>query len=247
MSYSFTFNSVDFADYGLTVVRPDPDMPFTQATGFTQLQNRGWPSTSQREPRVIDIPVKIKAASRAALNTNIDSIKAALNTREDAELILDSLSDRYWNARFVGMPGNYDGPVMWVGTVSFVAHDPAAYSTTESDHDHTVDEDPEAMTETAGGTEQVKPVITLTCDDTLTGTTVAIENGATGERLEWTGDLVNTDVLVVDCVNGHVTLNGADSMGTVDGEFITLVPGANAITVEGFSGTVNFTYRPKYV
>jgi len=105
----------------------------------------------------------------------------------------------------------------------------------------------ESFTETAGGTEQVFPVYTLTCDDTLTDTTVVLTNTATGEALTWEGSLVNTDVLEIDAVNGTVKLNGAEDMVNVSGEFPRLLPGSNAFTVDGFSGNLNITYRPRYV
>jgi phage-related protein len=102
------------------------------------------------------------------------------------------------------------------------------------------------VTETNGGTERVRPVLTLTANATLTDTTVSIENEATGETIEWTGSLVATDVLVINCATGYVTLNGAASMGMVDGQFIHLVPGENRLTVSGFSGVMNAGYRNRY-
>lgn len=103
------------------------------------------------------------------------------------------------------------------------------------------------FTETVGGTERLAPVITLTYDDTIITTTVSIANAATGETFEWTGDLAPADVLVIDCEDCHVKLNGSAAMLLVDGQFLHLVPGANIITVSGFSGTCNFTYRARYV
>lgn len=103
------------------------------------------------------------------------------------------------------------------------------------------------LTETAGGTEQTYPVYTLTADDTLADTTVEIENETSGQTFEWTGSLVADDVLVINCQTGHVTLNGVASMATVDGQFLHLLPGANVINVSGFSGEINFTYRPRYI
>lgn len=100
---------------------------------------------------------------------------------------------------------------------------------------------------TVEGTEQVSPVITMTSDDTRTDTTVEIENETSGETFSWTGDLVPDDVLIINCQTGHVTLNGTASMATIDGPFIHLLAGENIINVAGFSGNLNFTYRPRYV
>ena len=101
--------------------------------------------------------------------------------------------------------------------------------------------------ETAGGTEKTRPIWTLTCDATLTGTTVGIENLTTGEKIEWTGDLDDGDELKIDMDLMLVYLNDIESMGTVDGQFPTLIPGANDIEVTGFSGALNIKYRERYV
>jgi phage-related protein len=103
------------------------------------------------------------------------------------------------------------------------------------------------LTETNPGTGSVGPVITLTCDDDTGETVVGIENLTSGESFEWTGELADGDVLVVDCETMQVTLNDAVSMAAVDGQFIQLLPGANEIEITGFFGTVNFTYRSRYV
>jgi len=98
-----------------------------------------------------------------------------------------------------------------------------------------------------GGTEKVRPVYTFTCDDTLTDTTVIITNTATGEAIEWTGDLVADDVLEIDAGNFTVKLNGVEDMTTVDGQFPQLLPGNNQITIEGFTGPMSIVYRERYV
>ncbi len=100
--------------------------------------------------------------------------------------------------------------------------------------------------EVAGGTANTKPTITLTCDDTLTSTTVEVANATTGETLEWTGNLVPDDVLVIDSSTFYVTLNGSASMANVSGQFPTLQTGTNYIGVSGFTGTMNITYRDRY-
>jgi len=245
MADSFSFNEVDMSAYGLRLRTHEE--PFAQETPAVQMLDRAYGFNSLRLPIQFTLDVAISAADKATLLSYLDSIKQTLNERCDCKLALDTFDDRYWMARFTGIYKTNNTAKTWEGTIDFTANDPAAYDNTETDHDHTIDEDPEELTETAGGTEKVEPVITLTCDDTLSDTTVEIENAATGEAFEWTGDLVATDVLIINCVTGYVTLNGAASMGTVDGQFIHLLPGDNVITVTGFSGTLNFTYRKRYV
>ena len=245
MADSFSFNSVDMSTYGLRL--RSHEEPFTQERENIQLRNRAYGLDSYRPPVPFTLDVAISAADIATLKSYLDSIKSTLNKRVDRQLTLDTFTDRYWMARFVSMTGSITTATAGEGEITFSADDPAAFSTTETDNDHTVDEDPEEITETAGGTERVEPVYLLTCDDTLTDTTVIIENETTGETLEWTGDLVADDELEIDVVNCTVKLNDVLDMLTVEGQFPSLLPGANTINVSGFSGTFNATYRARYV
>jgi len=234
MADSFTFDSVDMSDYGLRV--REHDEPFTQETENIQLLNRAYGLNSYRPPLELSLDVAISAADIATLKSYIDSIKAALNKRSDRQLTMDTYTDRYWMARYAGMHRSDNTATTWEGEIIFESDAPYAYANTETDHDHTVDEDPEEITETAGGTERVEPVYLLTCDDTLTDTTVIIENETSGETLEWTGDLVSTDELAIDVANCTIKLNGSLDMGTVEGQFPSLLPGANTINVSGING-----------
>jgi len=245
MANSFSFNSVDMADYGLRLRRHDE--PFAQETEGLQLLDRAHGLGSRRPAVTIDLAVVVVAASFAALVSNLDDIKAALNYRTEKSLAFDSVTDRYWLARFKSITKTAGTATTWEGAIAFDIFDPAAYATAETDHDHTVDEDPETVTETASGTEQAQPFITLTCDSTLTAATVEIENETSGETIEWTGDLVANDVLTIDCETGVVKLNGVEDMETVDGQFLHLLAGDNSIVITGFSGNLNFTYRARYV
>ncbi len=245
MSDSFSYNSVDMADYGLRLLTHQE--PFAQETSVMQLVDRAYGLSSRRPAVEYSLDVKVHAADIATLKSYLDSIKEALNQRGDKQLTIDTFTDRYWLARFSGMTGSISTARIWAGTITFLTGDPHAYDNDETESGpHTVDEDPEEIIETPGGTEKTCAVFTLTCDDTLADTTVGIENLTTGQKIEWTGSLVADDVLEVDCVNKHIRLNGVDDMSTVSGPFPELWVGGNTLEVTGFSGTVTITYRERY-
>ena len=244
MSDSLTFNSVDMSSYGL-VVR-EIDLPFARQVGLIQLKGKAHGLDTLHPALNITIDVIISAASKAAMDSNLDSIRAALNSDSEEVLALDAYDDRYWLARCVSMEGPQRYTRVWKGTIIFICSDPAAFDNDLTSNDHTVDEDPEEFTETVGGTEKLRPVLTLTCDDTLTDTTVIITNFATGEALTWEGSLVSEDELEIDCDEFIVKLNGEEDMADVSGQFPQLLVGANVIQVEGFSGNCNIAYRKRY-
>ena len=249
MANSFSFNSVDMSTYGLRLRTHDE--PFAQETASEQLVDKAYGLSSQRPAMAITLDVVIHAADISTLLSYIDSIKTALNSREDEQFTIDTFTDRYWLARFAGMEKDKNTSTArnWVGEITFICHDPVAYANSPTTSGpHTIDEDPDEVIEAAvGGTEKTEPVFTLTCDATLSDTTVTIENEATGEIIEWTGDLVSTDVLIIDSQNQVVKLNSAEDMVAVDGQFPRLLPGSNTLNIAGFHGSLSILYRARYV
>lgn len=245
MTASLSYNSTDLGQYGLLINYVF--FPAKQDVSAAQLQNGGVALSGTRPVLPLTVKAEVLAASHSALLTALDNIKSVLNQREDCRLDIDSYTDRYWEASFQEMTGEITSPITWKGSLSFLLASPYAYATSQTSHNHTVDEDPESLSETAGGTEKVLPVITLTADTDLGEGTVEINNSTTGEVLEWTGEVDDGDILVFDCASYLVTLNSTENMTTVDGEFPYLNPGANTVVISGFHGTANFTYRARYM
>jgi len=241
---SFTFNGTDFADYGLVV--KERDIPMGYEIDSTQLHYRAFATDSKVAPKTISLGVVVTAASVTVLKTNMDTIMRLLNTWDDEALILDTLSDRYWNARFKSLSGRFKG-VKFEGNIEFICLDPYAYDNTEVSNDYTDNEEPETITETTGGTALIEPVYLLTADGQQLAATVTVRNDTLGLEISWTGDLENGEDLKIDVPLWLVTLEDVASMSTVTGEFPLLSPGvANTIEVGGFTGNVKITYRNRY-
>jgi phage-related protein len=245
MSNYFKFNNIDMSSYDLELLNYPNE--FFQDTESLQARDRAWGLTSKRMPQMVSFYVGIKGSGLSDLLSNLDDIKQALNQVTDCKLEIASITDRYWMARFSGMIEEQCSAKRWKGMINFILFDNMAYDNTEEDNNHTINEDPESFTETNPGTGNAKVVITLTCDDDLGEVTIGIENLTSGELFEWTGEINISDVLVIDCETMQVTLNDVVAMTGVDGRFIQLLPGNNSIEVTGFSGNLNFTYRPRYI
>jgi phage-related protein len=244
---SFTFKDTDMADYGLTV--KSVSLPVRFDTKSVNLPYKEYALATQKKAKPIELDVVIEGDSLADLKSNLDSIKAVLNTRLDGKLELDLHTDRYWMVRFNRMDPNpgHRGTLIWKGQISFTAFDPAAYNNTEADSTHTIDANPKEVTETIGGTAQTYPTWELTADAAITDETIEVENITTGEKIEWTGSLAIDDVLLIDSDTMYVTKNDVASMATISGQFPTLAVGENEIAVREFSGTLKITYRARYI
>lgn len=248
MANSLSFAGTDLSTYGLVVT--SHDLPIVQDAIVQRIENKAYAWRSSLTPKAISLGTTITAASRAALITAIDNINSFLNTREDAALILDILSTRYWNARFESFRGSFISQVAWRGNLVFMALDPLAYSTTETSSNHPLtDADPQTVVETPGGTANTNPVYTLTAGEALGAIEVTLENLTTGLALVWSGTIANTDELEIDVANKLVSLNDTPSMSTVTGRFPYLLPTANSIKVTNWSNTgeIDIVYRARYL
>jgi predicted phage tail component-like protein len=234
-------------DYDLSVISSN-FFEFSQSLPYTQLQDYALIGGYKRNALGLKIKVVIQGTNAADVISNLDNVKKTLVSEEEKELILDSISTRYWNARLESLDGDFVANTAWQGTITFLCPDPLAYSTTETSSDFNIDADPKTITETVGGTAITLPVWTLTAGETLTDVTIKLENVTTGEELQWTGSLVDEDELEIDSQYWTVKKNGTVVMN-ITGEFPRLKPGANSIKITGFSttGTLNVKYRNRYL
>lgn len=103
--------------------------------------------------------------------------------------------------------------------------------------------------ENISGTANTKPLMELTANADLGTITVEIESETTGQVFTWTGELNTDDILLIDCENQYVTVNGVSAMSGLDGteEFIELQPGVNRMLVGAFTGNFKLTYHERFV
>jgi len=249
MAYSMSFNGVDLSTYGLVVVSAEINRA-SQEPVYVRLPDKAYPFTTQRGPRVITIDFRVVAATRAILDSYLDSIKQTITTDTPGDLIRDTLNGRYWEAILDDFDGGYYAPGMFRGMMTFLCPDARAHAVTQTSSDFNIDADPDTVVETTGGTAYIEPVYTLTAGENLVAVTIKVENTDTSEELQWTGSLANGEELEIDVPNWIVNKEGIADMATVTGEFPRLKPGQNnSIKVTAFSttGTLNITYRDRYL
>jgi len=244
------FNAIDLSAYGLVVTHSNiPDS--TQQYESQLIQDISYGFKPKKPPKIIRLEVTVLAVDRATLDGYLDNIKSVIVTEVAKVFKLDTITDRYWNAKQTTFEGKYRAAGMWEGIVVFQADDPMAYDNTETSSDHNIDADPKTITETpSGGTGYINPVYTLTAGENLTDVTIKVENLTTDEEIQWTGSLAITEELEIDVATWIVKKEGVADMSSVTGQFPRLAPGiANSIKVTAFSttGSLNITYRERYL
>jgi predicted phage tail component-like protein len=250
MSFSINYNGTDLSTYGLTLKSEMDALAVALDYNSVQLPDRSYVSRPQLPPKSLNFEVVVKATTSVLLQTYLDAIRRICAQLTDKPLILDVISDRFWEARFTGMSGQRIAPSVWEGTLSFVADDPLSYSTTQTSSDFSIDADPKTITESVGGTFRAKPLYTLTAGEALNDITLLVKNVTLDEELSWEGSLSNGERLTIDVPYWIVKVEGTADMADVSGEFPGLVAGqTNYITITGFgsAGSLNIQYRDTYL
>jgi len=249
MGNSLSFGGTDLSQYGLTITKRGVPLEFTAES--VQLQYKAYANSSLIIPKVIVLDIAVTGSTLAELKTNLDSIKQVLGNRDDAKLILDSLTDRYWWARFRSLAGAISG-LVFVGSLSFIAYDSLAYDVAEITHTYDAGDflaDPQTHILTVGGTTRTEPLYTLTAGEALADITFKLENLDTDMELQWKGSLANTDTLKVNVATWAVLKNDVVGMADVSGAFPYLIPGTNNIKITDFgtSSALTVIYRKRYL
>lgn len=232
------FNNVDLD----LIVTAHNASNFGQDVNYVQLPDTAYSFGATRTAKPISVEVTVAGTSYADVLSKLDTLKKVLGQRNSCPLMIEA--DRYYNAVFTSLSGSFAAPTVWQGTIEFICPDPAAYGVTEISNDYTIS-GTQTITETAGGTGIISPIYTLTANAAVTS--VKLENTETLEEIQWTGSLAAGDKLTIDVIKWLVSKNGVPSMGTVVGQFPRLKPGANGLTITGFTGTLNITYHTKWL
>lgn len=222
--------------------------------------------TLQRE-LIIELDCYVEAASEALLKTQMGAIKAKLVSGVDKSLRLDVQSDRFWNARLSsGIQARMLGMSNVAFPLSFIAADPNAFSTAETDAgNQAISSSPDTLTVGSAGTSGdetlASPVWYLRNGTGGAVSTITLNNTTTGEVLTWANNLNAGFWIKIDVAKWQVSRStgaGADPtalsftdpvMTNVSGIFPridTLVQ--NSVTVTGLStGTLRAIYRVRYL
>jgi predicted phage tail component-like protein len=188
----------------------------------------------------------MECSSYDDLITKCENLSAFLYSDSDKQLISSKQSDRYWNVQYL----NYDvielKDTYALVNLEFTCNDPLAYDTTADTDTQTITVNDTSYTLANSGHYYAYPVINITFNDDQTHVYVA-NLSISENRFDISKPFVSGDVLIVDCKNGTIKLNGSTSMaGFGDGgltlaEYILLGTGNNTISVGSSDATINVT------
>lgn len=248
MSVVMTFNSVTSTTMGLTIT--DVQKPLMPPQKDVTVNVPGSSGVTQFSKKFIDNKIVVKCiligTSYADLVTKLISLSGYLYSDEDKLLSFDDETGKEWNAQHIDtvvVKKTYK--YAWLDLV-FSCNDPFGYATTATSDDQTITVNPTTKVIANAGQYYVFPVVTITFVQAQTH--IYVENDNISEnRFDISKTFDIGDVLVVDCKNKTVKLNGtADYSGFGSGgdglaEWLMLNTGNNSITIGSTDATISIT------
>ena len=124
--------------------------------------------------------------------------------------------------------------------IEFETGDPFWYDSTVNSSTQALTASGQTQTIMVGGIVQAAPVFTLTVAATGSGGFL-VANGANSMQFAVNGSFNAGDVVIVDCLNMTVTLNGTTNLSIFGGQFMACPVGNNTISYTWGGGSVGLT------
>lgn len=263
---SFTFNSVVFANLGVTV------LDGWEVTGATTRPlkavglpgaSRVWYASGDSSACVVEFPVRIQAATAAALITALDAINAALTTTADAALSY-YYTDRAWLARWDGVALRC--PVLNTTTlqtrIRFLAQ-PNMLATSATTGSVSITGTPQTVyipgpnlsSGLVAGNAVTAPVLTLrNTSSAIASSGLIILNATTGDYITYLDTVPNNRYVRFNCDlrKAYTSPDGTtwtEVLGKVASDWLTIQGGVAAtLSVVGCGGgTLSWSYTGRFL
>lgn len=187
----------------------------------------------------------VKNDSYDDLTTALGNLAAFLFSDTDKKLISSKQTDRYWYVQYLDYEIVDQKDDYATVTLNFdCIEDPFAYDTTATTDSQTITSSGTTYVVANAGHTYAFPEITFTFNQSQSHIYIA-NNAITDNRFNISKSFASSDVLVVDCKNGTIKLNGVSSpAGFGDGgselaEWIMLAVGNNELEVGTDDATIN--------
>lgn len=260
---AFTFNGVDFEDYGLIVTDFSDSLSASGSASMIRIPNtdRGYDAQRYSEPRIWTLNCVVAGSTEDVLISNVDSINYYLNSRTAKQWIhgWESLDDRYWMAKHVGRPQwRRINAAAYEVSLQFQASDPHAYSTTETTVSQAITSSPTSFgSGTVGGNAPAYPIWRIS-GVSGTITSIRVANGTVGTSLHWNTTLTSSywridssRWIVETSSDGSTWTASMTAVSATSNTFPYLSPRNNnsiVVTTPGVTGaTFEIIYRARYL
>ena len=201
-------------------------------------------SSKKFESNQLTLRGLVDCTSYSDLMTKLQTLSAFLYSDSDKELIPSNADDRYYNVQYLDYVIIEERDDYALVDLIFNCNDPFAYDNTPSTDSQTITVIDTTYTVANGGHYYAFPEITITFNQAQTH--VYISNSSiTDNRFDISKVFLTNDVLIIDCKNRTITLNGSYSpAGVGDGgnslaEWIKLATGDNDVVVGTNDATID--------
>lgn len=218
INYPAIFNDIDLTVVpGLTVLKTDPYRPAKRNVSLSELirTDKSKLNSANYNERYITVGVEITRNTRAEMEQSLDRLLSILQPTEKWLVLNQGQTRRKYLCTYADYLVNEDtegGSFLQIDLI-FVCSDRFGYDLSETTllnfTGYTSANRSDRLTFNGSAKWQC-PIIALTFTSITGGTskTVTVGNGDNGQQISVTRTWSNNDVLVIDCLNEEVLVNG---------------------------------------
>lgn len=200
--------------------------------------------TQEYDERTLGFKGKIAGTTVTTARAAYDTLLQTLNDGEKDLFIHD---DRFFRAFLASENHEYIAASRVIAfNIKFTAQSPFTYFLQRLRSKNTISSSPTSFTVTNNGTAYTKPLIQFEASgNDITACT--LENLTTGQTFTFSATVSDGNTLKIDCEAITVLNNAVDSIGSFAGDFLKLVPGANALKFTGSDCILKVDYWERYL
>ena len=203
----------------------------------------------KRKSMTLRVRGSVVSTNYDALRTLLDNLKNAFDDTAEKKFTIDD--DRCIFVQYKAFSYSWKMLRTFANfSVELVASDPFVYSSTLNSDSRTPTTGV-SYNITNAGNAPTRVKVTVTAGGAAISDDLKIQNLTAGETMQYRGSIASGDELVVnnrvDDPDLEVTNDGTSDFPNFEGDFLTLLPGVNAIQVDCASmGTVELEWRDCY-
>jgi len=195
----------------------------------------------------IKIKMAVVGSDYSACRTMYDSVNKAVVGGEKELYLFD---DRIQNARLINISKLQYKASLLIGifTLSFIAEDPFNRYICKTRKKQTISSSPASFNLSCLGNVEVFPVISFQANG-ADMTNCTLKNLTTGQSMNFTGTVLDGNILEIDCANRTVKNNGVNSTSnfTAAGHFIKFISGTNYLKFTGDNCIIKIDWYNKWI
>lgn len=199
---------------------------------------------TEHDEKALSFSGKVSGTTVTTARTAYDSLLKYLNEGEKDLYLHD---DRFFRAYLTAENHEYIAASRIIKfNMKFTSQNPFNYFLQKLRNKQTISSSPTTFTLTNNGSAFTKPIVKFVASGNDI-TTCTLENLTTGQAMSFTGTVLDTKTLIIDCDGVTVENDSVDEIQYFAGDFLRLNSGGNEMKFTGSNCIIKIDYWERYL